>query len=518
MHIDTFDKGIESNMIQGLASKIFRHHLVPLSFLLVVASGSLSTLIALDRSKTIGQYGHNIWLRQNGLPSNNVALQTSDGYLWFGMSAGLFRFDGVSFVQVSTNPENYETNESVISLCETRDSSLWIGTWYGGLRRLKNGKMYHYGLKEGFYDTQVQHLVESRDRRLLIGTSVGFFIYSNDTFTPVILNPNYISAVAEDSLERTWVGTHDGIRIIDHHQPGKIINITTGNGLPNKATTVIYTDRQKNVWIGTFDGLVRWNNGKFTTYRYENGLSDSHITSIFQDRDGNIWVGTQKGLNRYSGDKWTSYREADGLTDNNVQSFTEDREGSLWVCTSNGLNQFRDVNITTYTTYEGLGHNYISSIVEGSDQSLYFLSSQGANITQQTNGKTTIYNTAVGPVYAARDGSLWIGQSGLLLNIKGGRIKRFDAATGIPQKWISAITEDDRSLILYIDHTGIFRFIHERLVPYEMKNGQHYPAEEYVVCFYHQQKNLLWVGTADWLMKMEFRQNTPPRMDWRATG
>jgi ligand-binding sensor domain-containing protein len=67
-----------------------------------------STALALDPHKTINQYGHDVWLRQNGLPaiSINVSLQTRDGYIWLGTTAGLFRFDGVSFTAVSTDTEN----------------------------------------------------------------------------------------------------------------------------------------------------------------------------------------------------------------------------------------------------------------------------------------------------------------------------------------------------------------------------------------------------------------------------
>ncbi|MGD0338371.1 MAG: two-component regulator propeller domain-containing protein [Bacteroidota bacterium] len=483
---------------------------VLLVFAMVFIFGAMSPIFALDPQKTINQYGHTIWIRQNGLPATavNVVLQTHDGYIWFGMSAGLFRFDGVSFTQVSTNPENSKSNESVTSLCETRDSSLWIGTGYNGLRRLKNGKMYNYGSKEGFYDTQIRQLVESRTGSLLIGTSNGSYTFKNGVFRPLLLNPNYISGLAEDSLGRIWVGTHLGVRIIDESDPTKVVWLTTKNGLPQNVTTYIYTDRQANVWVGTFAGLARWKDGKFTIYNVNNGLSDNFIYVIFQDKDDNIWVGTRRGLNRFSGGKWTSYINSDGLTDNNVLSLAEDHEGGLWVCTSNGLNLFKNVNITTFTTYEGLPSNYISSIIETSDKSLYFFSNERSYVTRFINGKITKRGTQIGPlfagpVYSARDGSLWVGQSGLLFNIKNGKVKRYDATTGLPLKWIPAITEDDKSLILYIDHKGIFRFINGRLTPYLMKNGKKYPAEEYVVCFYQQHDNLLWIGAASRLIKVE---------------
>ena len=87
----------------------------------------------------------------------------------------------------------------------------------------------------------------------------------------------------------------------------------------------------------------------------------------------------------------------------------EDHEAGLWVSTSDGLNQFKNTNITTFTTYDGLANSYISSILEAPDGTMYFLSVQGANVTQIKHGIIKKYNIPVGPVYCAKDGSLWIG-------------------------------------------------------------------------------------------------------------
>ncbi len=470
----------------------------------ILFSGTSATL-ALDPHKTINQYGHKVWLAQNGFPAHtvNVALQTRDGYLWFGTSAGLFRFDGVRFEEVATNPENEKAPESITALCETRDGSLWLGTAYTGLRQFKDGKKFIYGLKEGFFNTQVRQLHENLDGKLLIGTAIGLYGFSEGKFYPILLKPNYIPVITEDSIGRLWVGTHEGVRILPSIPPTDTISIMAKDGLPDNVITAIYSDRQQNIWIGTANGLTCWQDGRQTTYTITDGLSDNHVNSIFEDRDSNLWIGTQNGINRLTKGKWTTYTNADGLTDNNVLSFDEDQEGSLWICTSDGLNQLRDVNITSYTTKDGLANNYISSVIEMPDKSLYFFSDKGANITRIKNGKITRYDISVGPVYLARDGSLWMGQSGVLYHFVDDQFKRYDAKNGLPKKWISAITEDDKSLIFYADHDGIFRFVDEQVKPFLLKSGQQHPPSEYIVCFYPQQHDLMWMGTADWLSKIQ---------------
>ena len=478
----------------------------PAAILLLIILGVPSSLFSLDPHKSIAQYGQSVWLRQNGLPANavNVAYQTRDGYILFGTSACLYRFDGVSFAKVQIKPGNDPSFEAVSTLLETKDSSLWIGTDFRGIRRLKNGIMYHYGLKEGFWDTQIKHLLETRAGHLFIATSIGLYRYDEGKFLPVLLNPNYITDIAEDSRGRIWIGTHQGVRIIDDNGSSPAINLTTAEGLPNNVTTSVYTDRRGDVWIGTSDGLARLENGKITVYTSHNGLSDNHVVTIYGDKDGNIWVGTSNGgLDRFSGGRWTAFTKDNGLTNNQVLSIMEDREGSLWVCTSDGLNQFKDVNLTTYTSYDGLASDYISSIVETPNGTMDFLSSEGASITQMRNGKISKFNVWIGPAYAARDGSLWICQNGMINKLKDDKITRYDTTSGLPARWVSAITEDDKSLIIFVDHTGVFRFADGRLKPYLMADGKQYPSTDYVLCFYAERKGVLWIGMSDSLVRIE---------------
>ena len=470
-----------------------------------IALGAPSLLFALDPQKSIAQYGQNVWLRKNGLPANavNAVLQTRDGYLWLGTSAGLFRFDGVNFTKVNLDAEKEGKNETVSSLLESKDSSLWVGTGYNGLRRIKSGRIFRYGSKEGFQDTQILSLLESHSGHIWIGTSNNAYIFSNGKFLPAQLNTNYILSIAEDPKGHIWIGSHRGVRITDDNQQPHIINLTTSEGLPNNITTCTYIDRQANVWIGTVNGLVRWKDGTMKVYTSNDGLSDNHIMAIYEDGDRNIWVGTNRGgINRLSNGKWTSFTKNDGLTDNQVLSISEDSEKSLWVCTSDGLNQFKNVSITTYTTYDGLANDYISTVIETPDRSLYFLSDQGSSVTKINNGKITKFNVVVGPAYVARDSSLWISQSGVLTNIKNGRIRRYDTTNGLSSDWISAVTEDDTSLIIHIDHTGIFRFVHGQLKPY-LKGGQQYPFKGFISCFYPERKGVLWIGTGDSLVRIE---------------
>src|SRR5512133_882225 len=85
---------------------------------------------------------------------------------------------------------------------------------------------------------------------------------------------------------------------------------------------------------------------KFEFVTVDNGLSQGIVEEIFQDSQGYIWIGTHDGLNRYDGQDFTVYRrernDPQSLASNWVYSVIEDKEGKLWIG-SDGLNRYDPV-------------------------------------------------------------------------------------------------------------------------------------------------------------------------------
>lgn len=91
--------------------------------------------------------------------------------------------------------------------------------------------------------------------------------------------------------------------LLGYSQPG-FLQYTVKNGLTQNAVTAIFRDSKGLVWIGTQDGLNRFDGLSFKQYRHNpidsNTLSDQYITAISEDGAGNIWVGTRNGLNKFN--------------------------------------------------------------------------------------------------------------------------------------------------------------------------------------------------------------------------
>ena len=93
------------------------------------------------------------------------------------------------------------------------------------------------------------------------------------------------------------------------------------SGLPSNHIRRLFLDTKKNLWIGTAEGLVRWNNGVQRVYNLDDGLGGKMVVSILEDRDGNFWVGTEYGgLSVKRGDGFVTYKTQDGLTSDEIFS------------------------------------------------------------------------------------------------------------------------------------------------------------------------------------------------------
>ncbi|HEY4061734.1 MAG TPA: two-component regulator propeller domain-containing protein [Puia sp.] len=117
-------------------------------------------------------------------------------------------------------------------------------------------------------------------------------------------------------------------------------------GLSNSTIEAIFQDSRGFIWIGTRDGLNRYDGHDIVVYRNDpadsSSLSNSYIKCIYEDQEHHLWVGTINGLNRLNQEKnnFVRYQHEDAdihsLSDNGVTSLLEDRNGHLWVATTGG--------------------------------------------------------------------------------------------------------------------------------------------------------------------------------------
>ena len=77
----------------------------------------------------------------------------------------------------------------------------------------------------------------------------------------------------------------------------------------------------------------------YTVTSISTTLCHNHITSIAIDNEGNKWLGTPEGVSKFDGTSWTTYNTADGLADNFVQSIAIDSQANKWFGKENGISK-----------------------------------------------------------------------------------------------------------------------------------------------------------------------------------
>ncbi len=128
-----------------------------------------SILWGLDPEMDIRQYNAEVFLTENGLPQSSVLsiIQTSDGYLWMGTYEGIARFDGIHFRIFDTSNTPEMTSNRIRVLLEDKHNTLWIGT-SGGILSLSEGVFHCYTIEDGLSSNAISCLYEDKKGTLWI--------------------------------------------------------------------------------------------------------------------------------------------------------------------------------------------------------------------------------------------------------------------------------------------------------------------------------------------------------------
>lgn len=173
-------------------------------------------------------------------------------------------------------------------------------------------------------------------------------------------------------------------------------HFTPANGLSQRSVMTILQDTKGYLWIGTRDGLNKFDGNKFTVYRKDfedpNSLSNNSILSIYEDNLKNIWIGTQIGINKYNPktDKFIRYEHYDKqkkISEYFVRSFMQIDNDLLWAATDNGIVQ---INIKT---------NAVTLIQKKPNHANSLTNNQTRFILKHTDGNIWICNTKFIDIY-----------------------------------------------------------------------------------------------------------------------
>lgn len=359
------------------------------------------------------------------LPDNDIEsiTQGPDGRLWFGSwSNGVFVYD-----PESGEVENYRarsgqrqrlSSNSVISMYPGRTGYMWLGTYDGGVNRVRlypdpfatyfadptgeigpeTGVIWSFaegvegdiwiGSKGGlsrFWPTQqrfeavdlgegskdVRAILQQDEVLLLAVRRRGLLSYDwqtgelNDVESTEGINlfdGVYIRLLLRDREQNIWVGTHSGVyRLTPQLEIELHLDAdTTAEVLPHNRVRSLYEDPEGLIWIGTSGGLSRFDpaTGILTNFSGPTYFGDNDVRAVWRHPSGELYVGTQAGFSILDAEMnlLRQVQRNDGMPNETLYSLLPDVSGNLWIMTNNGLVRYNpeDRALDVFRTRDGL--------------------------------------------------------------------------------------------------------------------------------------------------------------------
>lgn len=316
----------------------------------------------------------------------------------------------------------------------------------------------------------------------------------------------------------------------------------TENGLPSNTIRAILQTRDGYLWLGTFNGLVRFDGVRFVVFGEAQGVSNSRIVCLYEDHAGALWIGTEGGgLICYRGGQFTPYTTRAGLSDNVVLSLSEDRHGNLWVGTRSGLNCLRNGQIIGDSKHFGLASRAVYRICADRSANLWILTETlsllkegretvppfegepsrfssvhsihegfsgsvwigGANgyVARMKDGQVTVFGKEHGllpdmvwEIFEARNGDVWVGTaSGGLSRLRDGKFTTLTTQEGLSSNSISSIFEDrEGNIWVGTNGGGLLRLKAKKLASFTPRQGL---SHEVALSLAEDHEKQVWIGS-----------------------
>jgi len=296
-------------------------------------------------------------LQENTMPSfedNGAwnAFTSRNGIFWIGGTSG-------NIYRINPNQKEipfYEAPEGVNSFYEEPGGALWLATDQKIIKKegyKTTANQYEIDITPNTEDDDyVQIIKEDRQGNIWIGGNNGLNLwdgqnkplipYKHDPGNRKSLSNNRIITIYEDAVENLWIGTIDGLNLMDKNtgtfRKYYLNQVDTGFIGLNIVTSVLQ-DVNGKLWVGT------WNGGGVyildpTTNTTKSYLKGSNVVCLYEDAEKTLWVGSTNGLFRFNPESNEFVRYVDLSLLNGfieVSAIVEDDKKFLWVSTSNGL-------------------------------------------------------------------------------------------------------------------------------------------------------------------------------------
>lgn len=354
---------------------------------------------------------------KNGLPNNKISslYQDIEQSIWVGTSSGLFRLREAPFITLTT--EQGLSGDYIRSVLSHSDGSLWIGN-NKGLNKIQNGEISTVTVALNNTQLSVLSLAETPEKEVLVGTyNQGLYLVTNNQLHQFMTTENglpsdEIRSILVDSHKNIWIGTASGLVRVAPDKTLEIFN--KQSGLPASFIMALIEDNSGRVWIGTGDGIASYYKGTLQTYRL-NEKFDAEYAFGFYIEQNDLWMATDRGLIHINltTNEMNAISKENGLPVDKIFQIVIDNNNTFWLTSNRGI--------------ISISREQVENIIQGKSnyiESRLFAEGVGL-LSSQANGGSTPAATL------HHDGSVWIATAKGVSHVNHVRLQRM-AETSIP--------------------------------------------------------------------------------------
>jgi CubicO group peptidase (beta-lactamase class C family) len=305
----------------------------------------------------------------NGMETVWDIKQDRNGNMWFAAEAGIIRYDGKSF----TNITSKVNSGHFFSVLEDRKGNFWFSSRDSGVYYYDGKSFQNFTTRDGLLNNLVDRIYEDKKGNIWFSVYRGASRYDGKSFRNYIINgdamnenrtgktfsdsPGHIgTTVIEDKTGRFWFAIEGKTFVYD----GKTFTAFSHEDKPFKNVQSIIEDKKGNIWLGGEDGLWRYNGSTFTNF------TQKPTRKIIEDKKGNIWTISEVSdhgayprvcaLSRY--DEKSLYNKKPTVTEITRASYfiiglLEANDGSIWFSPPGGPSRYDGKTITDFKSGAG---------------------------------------------------------------------------------------------------------------------------------------------------------------------
>jgi signal transduction histidine kinase/ligand-binding sensor domain-containing protein len=473
----------------------------------------------------------------NAEPVINAPLpnfEDAAGNLWTADAKGIYLLHEADGRLQSERVDLYlpglpKSGLSLVVFKRGQEEDFWVGTNWGLVRRLPDGRMIHFTISPKNDDDLVRYFVEDKNSRVWMARPDGLIVLKVDELA-ALKGPAAFTA-RKAALKRGTVSADGRTQLPE--QVGEAISFSfadillreRGNkaGPAHSATPEIYEmicASDGKIWMTSSRGVIVFDGTKFHHYTSRQGLAADVFSSIVEDGEGHIWLASYGGLHRINPRGLTEFDEADGLERARVHSIYENRNGELQVVSGN-------FNISSLEggVFKMARPRIPLDALWQWQTSAAFLDSRGdwwVNINtgvyrftgvkriEELAGKqpSAVYTSANGlisddnlRVFEDSKGDIWIGTfvtsnpTGLTRWQRAtGKFEHFYTRDGLPDVACPTAFAEDRAGTLWFGfvHGGIARYRNGRFTTLDVKDGLQ-PGG--ITSIYNDRSGRMWIAS-----------------------